>query len=416
MKKIIIIMLMLLGINSFSYDFPLKDPYIATVFGSSTLMTQGVIEKIPLKLYRTELISTREIPENLEYQKGYKFSVALQKKKAPLVFILSGTSSSSTSLKTQYFQRIFYTAGYHVVGISSITNTNSLVALSYEKIPGNLMNDGMDIYRGLQYIKNLVEKKAQVEDYSIMGYSLGGTHSAIISFIDSKEKVFNFNKVFMLNPAVNLYESATILDNMFVEGTDNNVDNFFIKVNSLMGLLSSYRDGFKDISGNPYEVLKALNVTEKDLKMGIGLVFRLNSIDINFLTDYVNDMKVYSEGKIEKYENMGKYFEKINFANFQDYIDRIALPYYQQHYKKNLTKKELSKFTDLKMIEDYLKTAKNIRCVTNKDEIILTKKHFDFLKKTFGKNLYIYPYGGHCGNMFYQENVDYMLKFMKEGR
>ena len=52
--------------------------------------------------------------------------------------------------------------------------------------------------------------------------------------------------------------------------------------------------------------------------------------------------------------------------------------------------------------------------MTNADELILTKDNLDYLEKTFKNRLKIYPYGGHCGNMYYQENVNYMLKTMKE--
>lgn len=417
MKNLFLFLFLSLGINLFAYDFPLKDPYIATVFGSSTLMAKNIQEKIPIKYYTTDFIDTREIPKNLEYQDNYKFTMALQDKKAPLVFILSGTGSSASSLKTEYFQRIFYTAGYHVVGISSIMNTNSLVSLSFEKIPGNLINDGMDLYRALERIKTLIEKKAKVESYNIMGYSLGGTHSAVVSFLDSKEKIFDFKNVFMVNPAVNLFDSATMLDNMFDKSVNYNVDNFFAKVNEILIELSySKETSINDFAKNPAKILKDLKITENELKMGIGLVFRLNSIDVNFLTDYSNQMKNYSDYKIDKYENMGKYFERVNFASFGDYIEKIALPYYQKNYNKNMTIEDLAKLSDLKIIDDYLKSARNIKVVTNRDEIILNESHFDYLKKTFKDRLHIYPYGGHCGNMFYQENIDYMLKTMKGGR
>lgn len=417
MKKLFLFLFLTMGLNLLAYDFPLKDPYIATVFGSSTLMAKGIQEKIPLKYYTTDFVDTREIPANLEYQDDYKFTVALQDKKAPLVFILSGTGSSASSLKTQYFQRIFYSAGYHVVGISSIMNANSLVSLSFEKIPGNLINDGIDLYRALEKIKPFVESKVAVENYNIMGYSLGGTHSAVVSFLDSKEKVFDFKNVFMVNPAVNLFDSASLLDNMFDKSVNYNVDNFFIKINEILTVLSySQGTSVDNFTKNPAKILKDLKISENELKMGIGLVFRLNAIDVNFLTDYSNQMKNYSDYKIDKYENMGKYFERVNFATFGDYIEKIAVPYYQKRYNKNMTVKDVAKLSDLKIIDNYLKNAKNIKVVTNKDEIILTKAHLNYLKKTFGDRLYIYPYGGHCGNMFYQENIDYMLNAMKEGR
>ena len=49
------------------------------------------------------------------------------------------------------------------------------------------------------------------------------------------------------------------------------------------------------------------------------------------------------------------------------------------------------------------------------DELILNENDMSFLKDVFKDRLVVYPKGGHCGNMFYKENVDVMLKFVNEG-
>ena len=53
--------------------------------------------------------------------------------------------------------------------------------------------------------------------------------------------------------------------------------------------------------------------------------------------------------------------------------------------------------------------------VTNKDELILSEEDFTYLKNTFKDRIIIYPKGGHCGNMFYKENVDIMVNYIKNG-
>jgi len=412
MKKIIFILYIILQNLVFAYDFPMKDPYIATVVGTSKMMTQGIREKIPVEVHRMEMIKTRDVPENLKYQEKYKFSLALQNKKAPLVFILSGTGSSATSIKTRYFERIFYTAGYHVVGISSVMNSNSVVSLSYNKMPGNLVADGFDIYRAIKNISKYVETRTEVEDYNLVGYSLGGTHSAVLGFIDEKEKYFNFNKIFVINPAVNLYDSAKLLDVMFDNLTNKNIEVMLRRMDELVDELSKYED--KIDMKNPEKIFRKLKISRDDLKLGIGFVFRLTSIDINFLSDALNKRNIYSNGNISKYEDMTKYFKRIEFSNFEDYVDKVAYPYYKDLYGDKLTLNKVKKMSDLKSIDNYLKNSKNIYVVTNRDELILTSKNIKYLEKTFKNKIKVYPWGGHCGNMFYQENVDYMLNIMKE--
>lgn len=418
MKKLFIALFIVMGINICAYDYPFKDPYLATVIGTSVMMTPDIKEKIPNELYRVNLIKTRDIPANLDFQESYKFSVALQDKKAPLVFILSGTGSSATSLKTEFFKRIFYTAGYHVVGVSSSMNTNSMVSLSFNKMPGILMNDGVDLYRGMRKIQSILEKKAKISDYYLMGYSLGATHSAIISYIDDKEKDFNFKRVFMVNPAVNLYTSATLLDNMLDKAINGDINNLFNRIDTIIDNFSVSGVGKNLLEDdiNYKDLIEKLQITEKDLKAGIGLIFRMNAIDVNFLSDYANDMKIYSDKKIEKYENMGVYFKKINFADFGDYVEKVAVPYYKKEYGSSMTTEKLKELSDLKVIEDYLRKEDKIMVVTNRDELILTKENIKYLKDVFKGRIIVYPYGGHCGNMYYYENVKNMLNFMRGGK
>ncbi|MFA6708331.1 MAG: serine/threonine protein kinase [Fusobacterium sp.] len=412
MKKIIFILYIILQNLIFAYNFPMKDPYVATVVGTSKMMTEGIREKIPEEVHRMEIIKTRDIPENLKYQEKYKFSLALQNKKAPLVFILSGTGSSATSIKTRYFERIFYTAGYHVVGISSIMNSNSVVSLSYNKMPGNLVVDGVDLYRAIKNISKYVESRTEVENYNLVGYSLGGTHSAVLGFIDEKEKYFNFNKIFVINPAVNLYDSSKLLDVMFDKITNKNIEVMLRRMDELVDELSKYDD--KIDMKNPEKIFRKLKISRDDLKLGIGFVFRLTSIDINFLSDALNKRNIYSNGNISKYEDMTKYFKKIKFSNFEDYVDKVAYPYYKELYGDKLTLNKVKEMSDLKSIDNYLRNSKNIYVVTNRDELILTSENIKYLEKTFKNKIKVYPWGGHCGNMFYQENVDYMLNIMRE--
>ena len=59
------------------YSYPYKEPNVATIVGSSTMMKDGVtsVEKINIKEYSIDVKENVEIPESLWYEKGYKFSL-----------------------------------------------------------------------------------------------------------------------------------------------------------------------------------------------------------------------------------------------------------------------------------------------------------------------------------------------------
>lgn len=418
MKKLIGILLILVFSNMFGeYKYPFKNPYMATILGSSTLMTDGVSEAVPTKVYKVKLPNSKEPPENLWYNGKFEFSLVHQKEKAPLIFLLAGTGSDYHATRMVLFQRILYDAGFHVISITSSMHSNFIINASTNKMPGMIIEDGKDIYKVMKESYNIVKDEIEVSDFYVVGYSLGGTSSAVVSYLDETEKAFNFKKVFMVNPAVDIYSSAIKLDSELNRYTNKDPKKIALLIDGIINKLSSnLKEGYAEITEESiYKIFKNEVLSDKDMSQLIGLAFRLTSIDLNYVTDLLNNMGVYVKEPVDKFTNMFPYFEKLNFADFEDYMYKLAYPYYKEKFGGDITLDQLLTTTSLKQIEDYLKTTDKIVVVTNKDELILNENDFKFLEETFKDRLIIYPYGGHCGNMFYSENIDVMLKFLKEG-
>ena len=418
MKKIIVtLMILVFSISYGKYEYPFQNPYMATILGSSTLMINGVSETVPTKVYKVKLPGSVEVPENLWYNDKFEFSLVPQKEKAPLIFLLAGTGSDYHAARMVFFQRIFYDAGYSVISITSPMHSNFIVNASSNRMPGMIMDDGKDVYNVMKETYKIVKDKVNVSDFYVVGYSLGATEAAVVSYIDETEKAFNLKRVFMINPAVDIYESAVKLDKTLDIPTEGKIENLEKLIDKVFNKLSdSLKNGYTEITEELiYRMFAKDQMTDEEMGELIGLVFRLTAIDINYITDLINDRKVYVDKPVGKFTNMFPYFEKINFAGFEDYMYKLAYPYFDEKMGGVVTLEELLQHTKLQQIEGYLKNTDKIAVVTNRDEIILGEKDFEFLEKTFNKRLIIYPYGGHCGNMYYKTNVDVMLKFLKEG-
>ncbi|MFV0579253.1 serine/threonine protein kinase [Fusobacterium ulcerans] len=418
MKKIIVtLMILIFSISYGKYEYPFQNPYMATILGSSTLMINGVSETVPTKVYKVKLPGSVEVPENLWYNDKFEFSLVPQKEKAPLIFLLAGTGSDYHAARMVFFQRIFYDAGYSVISITSPMHSNFIVNASSNRMPGMIMDDGKDVYNVMKETYKIVKDKVNVSDFYVVGYSLGATEAAVVSYIDETEKAFNLKRVFMINPAVDIYESAVKLDKTLDIPTEGKIENLEKLIDKVFNKLSdSLKNGYTEITEELiYRMFAKDQMTDEEMGELIGLVFRLTAIDINYVTDLINDRKVYVDKPVGKFTNMFPYFEKINFAGFEDYMYKLAYPYFDEKMGGGVTLEELLQHTKLQQIEGYLKNTDKIAVVTNRDEIILGEKDFEFLEKTFNKRLIIYPYGGHCGNMYYKTNVDVMLKFLKEG-
>ena len=421
MKKLLskIVLFLILSLTAFSYNFPIDDPYSATIIGSASMMTEGVSENIPLKVYGIQIKDKKDIPDVFWYASKFKFSFSKQKnKKAPLIFVLAGTGSDYSTTRVKFMQRIFHDAGYHTIAISSQMSQQFMISASSNSVPGLLLEDNEDIYKAMKLAYNKIKDQVEVTDFYIMGYSLGGSNAAVLSYIDEKEKAFNFKRVFMVNPPVNLYDSAVKLDKYLDDYTGGKSAGIEKLLNTTLakikgGLTSEYANIGADTI---YNIVKGDILSDSEKKAYIGLAFRLASTDLNFISDFITKSHIYTKNpeKVDKYTNMKEYFKAVNFATFEDYVNKIGFPYYKK-YNKDLTTEDLKEKASLKVIEDYLRTSPKIAAVTNADELILNEKDFAFLKDVFKDRLIIYPKGGHCGNMFYKENVDIMLKFINEG-
>ena len=421
MKKLLskIVLFLILSLTAFSYNFPIDDPYSATIIGSASMMTEGVSENIPLKVYEIQIKDKKDIPDVFWYASKFKFSFSKQKnKKAPLIFVLAGTGSDYSTTRVKFMQRIFHDAGYHTIAISSQMSQQFMISASSNSVPGLLLEDNEDIYKAMKLAYNKIKDQVEVTDFYIMGYSLGGSNAAVLSYIDEKEKAFNFKRVFMVNPPVNLYDSAVKLDKYLDDYTGGKSAGIEKLLNTTLakikgGLTSEYANIGADTI---YNIVKGDILSDSEKKAYIGLAFRLASTDLNFISDFITKSHVYTKNpeKVNKFTNMKEYFKAVNFATFEDYVNKIGFPYYKK-YDKDLTIEDLKREASLKVIEDYLRTSSKIAAVTNADELILNDKDFVFLKDVFKDRLVIYPKGGHCGNMFYKENVDVMLKFINEG-
>ena len=421
MKKLLskIVLFLILSLTAFSYNFPIDDPYSATIIGSASMMTEGVSENIPLKVYEIQIKDKKDIPDVFWYASKFKFSFSKQKnKKAPLIFVLAGTGSDYSTTRVKFMQRIFHDAGYHTIAISSQMSQQFMISASSNSVPGLLLEDNKDIYKAMKLAYNKIKNQVEVTDFYIMGYSLGGSNAAVLSYIDEKEKAFNFKRVFMVNPPVNLYDSAVKLDKYLDDYTGGKSEGIEKLLNTTLakikgGLTSEYANIGADTI---YNIVKGDILSDAEKKAYIGLAFRLASTDLNFISDFITRSHIYTKNpeKVDKYTNMKEYFKAVNFATFEDYVNKIGFPYYKK-YNKDLTTEDLKEKASLRVIEDYLRTSPKIAAVTNADELILNEKDFAFLKDVFKDRLIIYPKGGHCGNMFYKENVDVMLKFINEG-
>jgi hypothetical protein len=431
MKKIVILLAVMLPLSPSwaalfpsNYDFPINDRYDATVIGTPPEFSAKLPENIPVKEYALPNLSP--MPDLFWYNKELRFSAAVQDHPAPLVFNIAGTGAGHDSAKLVMMQKALYQAGFHVINIGSPTELNFLLSASSSHTPGYAPDDVKDIYRVMQQAYQLVKDKKHIEvtSFNIAGYSLGATQSAFIANLDSKEKKFNIQKVYMINPAVNLYNSIVILDKLFADNIPV-VNGVPVPGIFLDRVINGLAQAYKPKEGMQFngDFLYKAYMQEKDKGVFkddgtpeglIGFSFRLTSSAMVFASDVMTHAGyiVPKEKVFARNESLATYARESNLITFQDYVNDMLIPSVMAKYPGK-TKQAVIKDTSLQSIEGFLKSNPNIHAVSNQDEIILAKGELQYLQNTFGNRMTVYPKGGHCGNMNFPTNVNDMVSFFK---
>ncbi|MGP0170669.1 serine/threonine protein kinase [Pseudomonas sp. NCHU5208] len=403
-----------------SYGYPLANPFEATITTTPPALRPTLPDDADIDQsdYSIRLRPEREfeLSENFWPVTRMHYRLARQKGRAPLIFIIAGTGASYASNTTEYLKKLFYGAGFHVVQLSSPTSYDFMASTSRFATPGYSPDDAEDLYRAMQAVR-AQHPNLEVSDFLLTGYSLGALHAAFVSHLDETRRAFNFKRVLMLNPPVNLYTSITNLDKLVqtrVQGI-NNSTNFYELV---LGKLTRY---FNDKGG--YDINEAMlydfqksreHLTNEQMAMLIGTSFRFSAADIVFTSDLLNRRGLITPRgyRITESTSLTPFFQMSLRCDFDCYMTEQLLPMWRARYDGG-SLNQLVQQTSLYALEDYLKSSDKIAVMHNADDLILGPGDIGFLRRTFGDRLTLYPRGGHCGNLNYRVNADAMLEFFR---
>lgn len=403
-----------------SYGYPLTNPFEATIATTPPdlrpqLPADADIDQAD---YTLNLRPEREftLPDNFWPVKKLRYRLAKQNHPAPLIFLIAGTGAPYTSTINEFLKKLYYGAGYHVVQLSSPTSFDFMTAASRFATPGVSKDDAEDMYRVMQAVR-AQQSQLQITDYYLTGYSLGALDAAFVSHLDETRRSFNFKRVLLLNPPVNLYTSIHNLDKMVqtqVKGI-NNTTTFYELV---LGKLTRYfkQKGYIDLNDALlYDFQQSRqHLSNEQMAMLIGTSFRFAAADIAFTSDLINRRGLITPPKypISEGTSLTPFLKRALECDFDCYLTEQLIPMWRARTDGG-SLLQLVDQVSLYALKDYLHNNPKISVMHNADDVILGPGDLGFLRKTFGDRLTVYPYGGHCGNLNYRVNSDAMLEFFR---
>lgn len=269
--------------SAHAYDYPFDNALEATVIGTPQKYRAELPKKTNRQDRRITIFADREFADVI-VKTQLHYSLVKQKQAAPLIFSIAGTGAGHNSGKMKFLESVFSHAGFHVVSLSSPTYSNFIATASSTQLPGHLVHDSEDLYRVMETIYEQIKDSVDVTEFYITGYSLGGAQAAFVAKLDEEKQSFNFKKVLMINPPVNLFNSVTILDKMLednIPGGMNHFNDFFNELMSDFSNLYVEDETIKFDSDFLYRIYQAqngeTNLSRISATIGLSLDYRLQA-------------------------------------------------------------------------------------------------------------------------------------------
>jgi hypothetical protein len=420
LRLIFIACLVLIPLAGFAaeddYGYPIPGSYEATILGTPAKL----MPELPAKMRTRKLVLAvnpdRQKPPIFFYDTGLHSTFAYQNQKAPLVFLIAGAGAGDRSAKLMTMTKALYQAGFHVITLPSPSNANFIISASSSSVPGDLTEDSADLYRSMEVAWEQVKGDIEVSEFNLCGYSLGGSQAAFVAKLDEELRVFNFRKVLMINPAVNLYSSATRIEDLLkqIPGGGRKEGVFFNKMLSKFSEFYSYGNYVAINDDFLYSIYTEKLFTREETAGLIGLTYRINLAGMIFASDMMtNSGYVVPKNRVlSRTDSIFEYFLVSTHLSFIDYFNEYLFPHFQKQ-RPGLTRQAFIDSLSLKSIEGYLQSSPKFGVMTNENDFILTKVELDYLRQLFGERAKIYPRGGHLGNLEYRDNLAYMVNFFK---
>ena len=399
------------------YDYPILDAFAATVIGTPSSYQPDLPEIEDRDDRELIVFPDRNVPDVFWYHDTLRYAVAYQKQPAPLVFNIAGTGASHNSGVMHFMERVFFAAGFHVVSLPSPTHPNFIVTASDTGVPGRVSEDSRDLYRVMRLIRGDLERRIDITGFALSGYSLGAMQAAFVANLDESERDFQFDKVLLLNPPLNLYNSVRILDRLPEDNIPGGMENFANYFNRVFeefyevyaqGTAVNLTDDFL------YQAWIERDPPEENLAALVGLAFRLSSTNMIFTADVVSKAGylVPKDHQLTNTSPLSDYFKVGARLRFQQYMEEFFFPFYRAK-EPDLTLQDLIDEASLLSIESYLSQSDKIIVLHNEDDIILEPGESAEFKRIFGDRALLFPSGGHLGNSMHAHVAAEMVEWLR---
>jgi hypothetical protein len=398
------------SIEAADYNYPYRDPYLATAT-SAILGNDQATARIESNILRVSGLPGRNKLPSLEGRGDLSLAFYRQNQAAPLLFILAGVGSNPYFGVGPYLASLFYRAGSHVVILPSPMNWNFALSASTSGAPGYAPADARDLYEVMQKTLTTLRDRYDVKPTAIrfLGVSLGALEGAYLSVLDADEGKIGIANYLLINPPIDLHYALKKTDEWSKLEKAFGPERSHELVSKALAIVDSFSDQTPDDPAVIERLAKKLaGFTTEELQYLIAESLQSQLYELIYVTQVIQDRNVLPASK----DDMRKRLQEAKSFTLVDYYWKIAVPLWRKQLGDSQADPEsLLQRSSLAPIMDRLRNNPKVHILHNVDDFFAERKSIEALKEALGDQVTLYPYGGHLGNIWYLENKKTVLRF-----
>jgi hypothetical protein len=399
------------AVDPADYKYQFHDPYLATMTAGA-MTPDGITRGVKREVVHVPVVPGRDRLPMLEGRGEVSVALYRQRGPAPLVFILGGFGSNPYFGIGPYYAALLHKQGAHVVVLPSPMSWNFALAASKSGVPGHAPDDARDVYRLMQATLALLRSRYGVEATGVdfMGASLGALEGAYLSVLDADEGKIGIRHYLLLNPPPDVAYAMGKLDEWQALGATLGKERAAKVGLKARGLIEDYIEARRDRPDASFDraAREFSRFSTAELQFIIAQYIRLSLPELVYVTQAIDD-----QGLLKSPRGEGrKRLREAKAFSLKDYEEKITVRQAREELGANGAR--LAERGSLAPILERLRANPRVHIMHNADDILAERAAIEELKEVMGDQMTVYPYGGHLGNLWFAENQEDILRFLRE--
>jgi pimeloyl-ACP methyl ester carboxylesterase len=379
------------------YRFPIADPLRSSLLpaGYHPLRSDYALSFLEIRPDR------RSVPL-LEGKHKIILAVFAQRVPAPLVFVIPGVGGYALTEAALMLAEQLHDMGFHTVTLPDPLSWQYALGVSESTLPGYLPQDGREYYGFLKRVVEHLQAEHHlgITGYSVAGYSFGGLLTAFLARVDREERAFGFERAVLISPAIDLRHAIGVVDGFFASGRAIPETRKSEVSSAMVDVVIK----LKNRALTPELVTWAVaqwRFGPHEMQWLIGQSFRGATQGTILASQQIAELRApdprAAPGRRSRVNEARRF-------SFGDYLSQFVFPAIRRSAGGGLTDDQLLAQTSLAALAPELRDNPRLFVMQNVDDFLARAEDIDALRAWLGDRLYLYPVGGHLGNLWFEKN------------